>query len=188
MSSSLIWVECQSGEDYRDHEGGKEISHRGLLREGAPCPHCPVRNLLLKTTRKRFSSYKHKTHFQLIEGLHSSIAKKLQACGENSCGDDFLARLLDLALSPHKRQVAAVAAGTLASHVNAPIALHSILKVSRRIQGPRGMWKECHGLLLTSLEGQRGRNVEPSTNPAPHSLAFLSLSLFSGPYLYWRQN
>lgn len=90
----------------------------------------------MKATGKRFSFYKQKTHFQGVEGLHSSIGKKLQAFGENSCEDDFLARLLDLALSPRKRQVAAATAGTLACHVNAPIALHSILEVSRRIQGP----------------------------------------------------
>lgn len=136
MSSRLILVECQSGRDYRYHRGRKEISHGGLIREGTPSPRCPVRNILLKTTRKRFSFYKWKMHFQLVEGLHSSIGKKLQAFGENSCGDDFLARLLDLTLSPRKRQVTAAAAGTLACHVNAPIALHSILEVSRRIQGP----------------------------------------------------
>lgn len=155
MSSRLTLVKCRrSGGDCRDYGGGKEISRGNLLREGTPSPRCLVRNILLKTSRKRFSFYKSKMHFQPVEGLHSSIAKKLQACGENSCRDDFRARLLELALSSCKRQVAAVAAGTLARHVNAPIALHSILEASRRIQGPRGMWKECQGLLQTPLGGQ----------------------------------
>ena len=123
-------------------------------------------------------------HFQLVEGLHSYVAKKLQACGANSCRDGFLARLLDLALSPCKRQVAADAAGTFACHVNAPIALHSILEAFRRVQGrPRNV----EGMPRLASDSS-GRSVISSTNPALHSLAFLSLGFFSGPHLGWRQN
>lgn len=62
VSSRLTLVECQSEGDYRDRGRGKEISHGGLFRQGAPSLRCPVRDILLKTTGK---------HFHFTRGRHT---------------------------------------------------------------------------------------------------------------------